>query len=109
VTSGIAAASSPTSDVAIAGLLIEKASAAGFSDFDWILLTYSTGCSVLHHLCLLVRSVGAVAGVGGCDWRHVRAGDRRGRLCPGAARAARHRQIAALLFTPAGVALAAQS
>ena len=77
--------------VAVVGLLIERAdlaaliadrlAAAGLFDRD----------PVLRRLCRLVRGAGAAAGLGRRDRHHGGAGDRRGGVGAGAARAARPR------------------
>jgi drug/metabolite transporter (DMT)-like permease len=95
--------------VAIAGLLIEKASVAGFSDFDWILLTYSTVVQFcIAYVCwfaALARLPASVAAIGTMSVPVI------GVV---ASALALHEplgigQIAALVFTLAGVALATQS
>ena len=95
--------------MAIAGLLIEKASVAGFSDFDWILLTYSTVVQFcIAYVCwfaALARLPASVAAIGTMAVPVI------GVV---ASALALHEplgigQIAALVFTLAGVALATQS
>jgi drug/metabolite transporter (DMT)-like permease len=95
--------------VAIAGLLFEKASVAGFSDFDWMLLSYSTVVQFcIAYVCwfaALARLPASVAAIGTMAVPVI------GVV---ASALALHEplgigQIAALLFTLAGVALATQS
>ena len=95
--------------VAIVGLAIEKASIAGFSDFDWGLLTYSTVVQFcVAYVCwfaALARLPASVAAIGTMAVPVI------GVV---ASSLALHEplgigQIAALLFTLAGVALATQS
>ena len=77
--------------VAIVGLLVENADIAELSNLGWILLFYSTVIQFCVAYVGLVRGAGAAAGLGGGDRHHGGAGDRRGGLRGGAARAARHR------------------
>jgi drug/metabolite transporter (DMT)-like permease len=95
--------------VALAGLLIEKASVAGFSDFDWILLTYSTVVQFcIAYVCwfaALARLPASVAAIGTMSVPVI------GVV---ASSLALHEplgvgQIAALVFTLAGVVLATRS
>ncbi len=77
--------------VAIAGLAIEKASVAGFSDLDWILLTYSTVVQFcIAYVCwfaALARLPASVAAIGTMAVPVIGVVA----SCAGAARAARHR------------------
>ena len=95
--------------VAIAGLLIEKASVAGISEFGWILLIYSTVVQFcIAYVCwfaALARLPASVAAIGTMAVPVI------GVV---ASALALHEplgigQIAALMFTLAGVALATQS
>jgi drug/metabolite transporter (DMT)-like permease len=95
--------------VALAGLLIENASVAGFSDYDWLLLSYSTVVQFcVAYVCwfaALARLPASVAAIGTMAVPVI------GVV---ASALALHEplgigQIAALLFTLAGVALATQS
>jgi drug/metabolite transporter (DMT)-like permease len=95
--------------VALAGLLIENASLAGFSEFDWLLLTYSTVVQFcIAYVCwfaALARLPASVAAIGTMAVPVI------GVV---ASALALHEplgigQIAALAFTLAGVALATQS
>jgi len=95
--------------VALAGLLIENASAAGFSDYDWLLLSYSTVVQFcIAYVCwfaALARLPASVAAIGTMAVPVI------GVV---ASALALHEplgigQIAALVFTLAGVALATQS
>ena len=95
--------------VAIAGLGFEKASVAGFSDFDWMLLAYSTVVQFcVAYVCwfaALARLPASVAAIGTMSVPVI------GVV---ASALALHEplgvgQIAALVFTLAGVALATQS
>ena len=64
---------------------------------------------VLRRLCQLVRGAGAAAGLGGGDRHHGGAGDRRAVSALALHEPLGVGQIAALVFTLAGVALAARS
>ena len=95
--------------VAIVGLLIEKSSVARFSDFDWMLLSYSTVVQFcVAYVCwfaALARLPASVAAIGTMAVPVI------GVV---ASAVALHEplgigQIAALAFTLAGVALATQS
>jgi drug/metabolite transporter (DMT)-like permease len=95
--------------VALAGLLIENASVAGFSDYDWLLLSYSTVVQFcIAYVCwfaALARLPASVAAIGTMAVPVI------GVV---ASALALHEplgigQIAALVFTLAGVALATQS
>jgi drug/metabolite transporter (DMT)-like permease len=95
--------------VAIAGFAIEKASVAGFSDSDWMLLTYSTVVQFcIAYVCwfaALARLPASVAAIGTMSVPVI------GVV---ASALALHEplgigQIAALVFTLAGVALATRS
>ena len=95
--------------VALAGLLIENASVAGFSDYDWLLLSYSTVVQFcIAYVCwfaALARLPASVAAIGtmavpviGVVASALALHEPLGTV-----------QIAALVFTLAGVALATQS
>jgi drug/metabolite transporter (DMT)-like permease len=95
--------------VALAGLLIENASVAGFSDYDWLLLSYATVVQFcVAYVCwfaALARLPASVAAIGTMAVPVI------GVV---ASALALHEplgigQIAALVFTLAGVALATQS
>ena len=95
--------------VALAGLLIENASVAGFSDYDWLLLSYATVVQFcVAYVCwfaALARLPASVAAIGTMAVPVI------GVVVSALAL---HEplgigQIAALVFTLAGVALATQS
>ena len=95
--------------VALAGLLLENASVAGFSDYDWLLLSYSTVVQFcVAYVCwfaALARLPASVAAIGTMAVPVI------GVV---ASALALHEplgigQIAALAFTLAGVALATRS
>ena len=95
--------------VAIAGLLFEKASVAGFSGFDWMLLSYSTVVQFcVAYVCwfaALARLPASVAAIGTMAVPVI--GVVTSALALGEPLGAG--QIAALVFTLAGVALATRS
>ena len=71
------------------GLAVETTHLGVLDAFGWWLIVYMVADPVLPCLCLLVRRTGPAAGLGGGDRHHGGAGDRRGGLRDGAARAAR--------------------
>ncbi len=77
--------------ITLVGLLIEKADVAAISNLGLVPASVFDRDPVLRRLCQLVRGARAAAGLGGGDRHHGGAGDRRGRLGAGAARAARPR------------------
>ncbi len=77
--------------IAVVGLVIETTHLDAVTQLGWLLLFYSTVVQFCIAYVALVRGAGAVAGLGGGDRHHGGAGDRRGGIGAGAARAARHR------------------